>query len=101
MRRCIRNTVTGSASDLVARNGIVVRTNVYVERGATVDNDTATAEVWGNIVSGNSYLPAKVDACGILVMGKATVNMNKKNTVTGNDADIWFEGGAVRTGKYA
>ena len=22
-------------------------------------------------------------------MGHATVNMNKKNTVTGNDADIW------------
>ncbi len=33
-------------------------------------------------------------------MGHATVDMNKRNTVTGNDADILNEGG-ILTGKYA
>jgi hypothetical protein len=91
----IRNTVTGSASDRIARNGIVVRTDVVAG-----PSDEAFAEVWGNIVSGNSYLPAKVDACGILVID-ATVNMSKKNTVTGNDANIWSEGIGGVTGKYS
>ena len=37
---------------------------------------------------------------GILVMGNAIVDMNKKNTVTGNDVDIPNEG-AELTGKYS
>ena len=34
--------------------------------------DTATAQVWGNTISGNSYTPGDWIACGILVIGKAT-----------------------------
>ena len=91
-----KNTVTGSASTAITRNGIVVR-NTAVPNPAD-DLDTATAEVWGNVVSGNVY--NGFDASGILVLGHATVDLGKKNnTVTGNDVNIYSEG--TLTGKYA
>ena len=59
-RTIIGNTVTGSASDLIARNGIVVR---------TVERDHRRTQVGGNMVSGNYvHCLAEVDACGILVI---------------------------------
>ena len=92
-----KNTVTGSASTAITRNGIVVRSNTAVPNPAD-DLDTATAEVWGNVVSGNVY--NGFDASGILVLGHATVDLGKKNnTVTGNDVNIYSEG--TLTGKYA
>ncbi len=42
-----------------------------------------------------------MEACGILAIGKATVNISKKNTVTGNDANILGEDGAVLTGTHS
>jgi len=77
------NTVTGSSSSLVARNGIVVRTDV-----AHFPNDVAVAQVGGNKVSGNYYTgPADTYATGLLVID-ATVSIDRKNTVSGNQKDI-------------
>ena len=73
-------TVTGSLSDRIARNGIVVRTG-------------ASAQVWSNTVTGNFYGPS-VDATGILVI-EATVNMTKQNTVSDNQIPILNEDGTV------
>ena len=87
--KIVGNTVTGTASDKIARNGIVVRTDAVYG-----PNDVASAQVWGNTVSGNEYSPAARRPTGILVID-ATVNMTKQNTLTGNEVDFLNEGGTV------
>ena len=82
--KIIRNTVTGTASALSP--GTASSSGPMYRRG-TADTDTATAEVWGNVVSGNVYTTARTPP-GSSSWGHATVNMSKKNTVTGNDANI-------------
>jgi len=84
----IKNTVTGSTSNLVARNGIVVY------GAATV------AQVDGNTVSGNNH-PAMLDgaeATGILVWD-ASVTIDKKNKLSGNQVDIDIVAGGQISGK--
>ena len=93
--KIIGNTVTGKASD-ACRPERHRRSHQCVQRrGATADTDTATAQVWDNKVSGNVYTPDDWEACGILVMGNATVNMTKKNTLTDNEVPFLNEGGSI------
>ncbi len=75
------NTVTGNGPvDYIAQNGIVVY-------GA----DTV-AQVGGNKVSGNYYTgPADTYATGILVID-ATVSIDRKNTLSGNEVNIDNDG---------
>ena len=75
--KIVGNTVTGKGPvDYIAQNGIVVY------GAATV------AQVEGNKVSGNFYTgrPTR-DATGILVID-ATVSIDRKNTLSGNEVDI-------------
>ena len=82
--KIIGNTVTGKGPvDYIAQNGIVV-----------YGTDTV-AQVWGNKVSGNYYTgPADTDATGILVID-ATVSIDRKNTLSGNEVDIFNDGGTI------
>jgi hypothetical protein len=93
--KIVGNIVTGTASDKVARNGIVVRTDAV-----NYPNDVASAQVWGNTVSGNWYSPVDTEATGLLVID-ATVNMTKKNTISGNEADIYNAGTIVGKNKVS
>jgi hypothetical protein len=69
------NSVTTDASDLVARNGIVV-------------GDGASAQVWSNTVSGNQYTPlGDWYGTGILAFNGATINLTKSNNVSHNDVN--------------
>ena len=78
----IGNTVTGNGPiDYIAQNGIVV-----------YGTDTV-AQVGGNKVSGNFYTPADTEATGILVID-ATVSIDRKNTLSGNEVDI-YNGGTI------
>jgi hypothetical protein len=83
------NTVTGTASDLIARNGIVVYGTQTV------------AQVGGNKVTGNDYTgPADTYATGILVID-AKVSIDRKNTVSGNEKDIEIAGTGTIGGKFS
>jgi hypothetical protein len=85
--KIVGNTVTGSGprADII-QNGIVVRTGAF-------------AQVWGNTVSGNSYTLISNEACGLLVLDEATVNINKQNALLDNDVPF-YNGGSV-VGKYS
>ena len=73
----IGNTVTGSGPiDYIAQNGIVVLGRRTV------------AQVEGNTVSGNDYTAGRHVATGILVID-ATVTIDRKNTLSGNEVDIY------------
>jgi hypothetical protein len=94
--KIVGNTVTGTASDKIARNGIVVRTDQLAFPG-----DVAFAQVWGNTVKENTYTgPADAVATGLLVID-ATVNMTKKNTISGNEVDIDNAGTIVGKNKVS
>jgi hypothetical protein len=85
----VGNTVTGKGPiDYIAQNGIVV-----------LGIDTV-AQVSGNTVSGNSYTPADTEATGILVID-ATVSVDRKNTLSGNEVDFLNQNGIVGGKKYS
>jgi hypothetical protein len=84
----VGNTVTGVGPiDFIAQNGIVVL------------GSEAKAQVSGNKVSGNDYTPAGVEATGILAYDGATVTIDKKNTLFGNEVNILAELGGIINGK--
>jgi hypothetical protein len=83
----VGNTVTGTASDLIARNGIVVYGVLTV------------AQVSGNKVSGNDYTgPADTYATGLLVID-AQVSIDRKNTLSGNEVNI--DNAGTISGKFS
>jgi hypothetical protein len=77
-----RCATPGTASDLVGRNSIVVRTGAF-------------AQVWSNTITGNFHGPTTDEACGILVLDGATVNFNKQNTLRGNELDFYSDSSNV------
>ena len=89
------NTVTGEGPiSYIAQNGIQISFG-------------ATARVFGNIVTANDYLPAKVTGCGLLIYKAGGVSASTKagisyikaeNTILGNETDICNFG---KGGSYA
>jgi len=81
------NTVTTSPSDLIVRNGMVIRTG-------------ASAQIWNNVVSGNQSAAFAGEASGILAYDNGTVSMTKgPNTLSGNDVPLNNDGGNL-VGKW-
>ena len=71
----------------IAQNGIVVLGTL------------AKAQVEVNTVSGNYYTRAPV-ATGILAYGGATITIDRKNTLSGNEVDILNSTSTIGGKKY-
>jgi hypothetical protein len=57
--------------------------------------------VWGNKVSGNWYTPADVEATRILAYAGAKITIDRENTLSGNEVDIYNSASSIDGKKYS